>query len=241
MLKGRRGTAAGQQASPAVYLSIAMFTFVTLHWAVDLARSFQAFVFFRGGSDPGAFYSDTTQISAILKYGILMVLLMTGDITIIYRLWIIWGHRGFVVVLPISLFVGFLVCAVGLIHGFLESHAGQSRDAFAKANRQWIISLCVFTACTSLYCTSLISWKVWKMERATADLGGRWLAPLRAVTIESAIIYTCWGTFYYTTWQAGSLVNSIASDTLAPITGITFVLINVRMGLRKLLPSKEDV
>ncbi|KAF8884318.1 hypothetical protein BD779DRAFT_1536990 [Infundibulicybe gibba] len=229
---------------PTLWLSALMFVLVTTHWSVNVGMSFQAFVFFHGGSAPGDYFNDTTQILSILKYTILMVLLVVGDISIIYRLWVTWVNRTkYVMIPPITLFTGFVVSAVGFIHAYLGSHwqAGQPLDLFAKAVGGWIIGLCICTASTSLYCNAMISWVVWKVERAGKSLGTRRLATFRAITIESAILYTCWGSFYFMAWKIDSSISSIASDTLAQVTGITFMLINVRMGLISWQTDRDDV
>ncbi|KAF8884320.1 hypothetical protein BD779DRAFT_783911 [Infundibulicybe gibba] len=213
-LRKRPGAVSGGRGGrlyslPTLLLSALMFVLVTTHWAANVVLS-------------------------ILKYTILMVLLVVGDISIIYRLWVTWVNRTkYVMIPPITLFTGFVVSAVGFIHAYLGSHwqAGQPLDLFAKAVGGWIIGLCICTASTSLYCNAMISWVVWKVERAGKSLGSRRLATFRAITVESAILYTCWGSFYFMAWKIDSSISSIASDTLAQVTGITFMLINVRMGL----------
>ncbi|KAF8888878.1 hypothetical protein BD779DRAFT_436117 [Infundibulicybe gibba] len=148
---------------PALCSSVLMFLSVTSHWAINATTSFGAFSLFYGGSAPGDYYHDTMWLLTILKYRTLMVLLTTGDVSMIYRLWIVRSNHS----------IRRILSAMGFMHGYLESNTGQPQEVFVKAIGRWIVGLCVCSGVTSLYCSALISWAVLKMERATKSFGVR--------------------------------------------------------------------
>jgi hypothetical protein len=55
--------------------------------------------------------------------------------------------------------------------------------------------------------------------------------PILATIVESAAIYTTWTIFFFATYQARSNVQYPAVDMWPQMSGIAFMLINVRVGL----------
>ncbi|KAF8882469.1 hypothetical protein BD779DRAFT_1674996 [Infundibulicybe gibba] len=248
-------------STPTFYLSIAMLVLVTTHWALSIAISLEMMVFLRNRSASDIVYAGSS--SMLAKTCILVVLLMVGDISIIYRLWVVWGHHKYVTIPPILLFIGHAISTVVILS---KAASLPGRIAQDQAMGKLLAAPYAMAMCTSFYCTALVSWKVWKVERAVggaANSGRQWLkvssmpimpsvilpsdgAPdgrpqsFRAATIESAVLYSCWFTFFLATFLATSPLAPVASDTMAQITGIAFIAINVRVGLQKLSTPSND-
>ncbi|KAJ7734754.1 hypothetical protein DFH07DRAFT_844461 [Mycena maculata] len=217
--------------NPMFLASIALALTVTAHWILTADRLFLAQVHFRDGSAPLAFYADQAQPTAITKIGLLVVTLAIADGIFVYRLWIVWNHNKWVPIFPICTIVGLLICGTGVVVQFTKFVPGET--AFlAQANR-WISSNSAFTLATNVYCTGMISWRIWSVNRQSSGLGNHTtsLGSVLAILIESAAIIMAQTTFFTIAYHLGSNLQIIAISIWSPVCGIAFMLINCRVGL----------
>ncbi|KAH9841057.1 uncharacterized protein C8Q71DRAFT_743055 [Rhodofomes roseus] len=208
--------------------AIALSVTITAHWILTCIRTFQAFVYFEGGTDPIAFYGNLKQLTEVVKTGFLMASLIIGDTMVIYRLWVVWNRRTAIVIFPLCTLAGLTVCGIGITYQFTQYYPGE--NVFVSQAGRWITSDCVFTLCTNVYSTAMIGYRVWT-SRHVKLYSGTNLVNVLTTFIESAALYTAWTTFFFISYQANSNLQFTAVDTWSELSGISFMLINVRVGL----------
>ncbi|KAI3604321.1 hypothetical protein WG66_008588 [Moniliophthora roreri] len=129
--------------------------------------------------------------------------------------------------------------------GFLEASliVGDAMLAFSLLcvyHPTFLFSLNVHTpsrARTNLYSSVLIAWPIWFTSRRTKSTGitrvvesGN-LTSILSIFIESALLYTSWTVVFIATYAAKSHIEAIIADCWAVMAGISFGLLNVRIGM----------
>ncbi|EED85568.1 predicted protein [Postia placenta Mad-698-R] len=220
-----------------------------MHWTLTVARLFVALANFKKGQDPPQIYTNMSQPTSIARSAALMLTLLISDLMFvspvivprvwiaevifrqIYRLWIVWNHNLYVLILPIFTTIGYLVASVGDLRT-LKHLQGDSiiRD---PAMENWLTAQFAFTSTVNVYCSAGIAWKVWRATHsiAHATYKGSKLVRIVRIVIESAAVYTAYGLFYFGTYVARSNIQNFAIDMDSPVVGITFMMIIVRVGL----------
>ncbi|KAJ7229430.1 hypothetical protein B0H12DRAFT_1193005 [Mycena haematopus] len=224
------GGETSRMRSPIFFGPICLFILITAHWILTVDRSFLAFVYFENGSLPIAFYGDLSHITEVVKTGFVSAALVIGDALIVYsRLWIIWSRNIYVCIFPMCTMVGLTICGGGITYQLSQYTPGE--DIFETAAGRWITSDTVFTLCTNVYCTALITWRIWRNSRVVSHYGSQNLNSLLGILVESAALYTTWTLFFLISYQTKSNLQFIALDCWASVTGISCMLIHVRIGL----------
>ncbi|EPS94468.1 hypothetical protein FOMPIDRAFT_1134324 [Fomitopsis schrenkii] len=224
-----RAVAAVLFRSPMFLGAISLFVTITSHWILTCIRAFDAFVNFQNGTAPLEFYGNLKDITEVVKTGWLMSSLVIGDTLVIYRLWVIWNRRTWVIIFPLCTLGGLTACGVGITYQFSQYYPGE--NVFVSEAGRWITSDCVFTLCTNVYSTSMIAYQVWRSHRRVKVYSGTNVLSMLAVFIESAALYTMWTMFFFIAYQSHSNLQFVAVDSWPAMSGISFMLINVRVGL----------
>ncbi|PCH44195.1 hypothetical protein WOLCODRAFT_138817 [Wolfiporia cocos MD-104 SS10] len=214
-----------------MFIGAVCITFtITAHWILTVVRLFDAFVHFEGGAAPTLYYSDLAQTTEVVKTAFVIATLVIADILFTYRLWVVWGYNHYIAVLPLCSVAGLFVAGVGIIHEL--AHMAEGRTVFISQANEWISAAYSFTFITNVYCSALIASKVWRAShRSEKAYGGGSLMRVFSTIIESAFIYMTYTVFFFIAYQADSNLQYTCIDTLCPISGIAFMLINVRVGL----------
>ncbi|TFK39397.1 hypothetical protein BDQ12DRAFT_649823 [Crucibulum laeve] len=215
--------------TPLVISSLCIFITITGNWICTCIRLFQAFVIFDSGHSPLEFYADLSQTTQVVKTGFLMSTVIIGDAVMIYRLWVVWSFRKSIIAFPMCTLLGLVACSIGITYQFTQYIPGE--DIFVTAAGRWITSDTTFTFCTNVYCSALIAWRIWRTNVAARRYGGRSLMHILAIVVESASIYTLWTIFFFATYKSETNVQFPVVDSWPAVTGIAFMLINVRVGL----------
>ncbi|KAF8161948.1 hypothetical protein K438DRAFT_1686197 [Mycena galopus ATCC 62051] len=217
-------------SSPMFIGAIALTMTITAHWILTVDRAFLAFIYFENGTFPIGLYGDLSQITEVVKTGFLMATLTIGDALIIHRLWIVWGRNKYVIIFPLCTLMGLTVCGVGITYQFTQYKPGQ--NVFLSEAGRWITSDAVFTLSTNVYGTAFIAWRLWSQGRAIQPYGSSQnLKSVLAIVIESAALYTAWSLFFFASYQSESNLQFIAVDCWPAMSGISCMLIHVRVGL----------
>ncbi|KAJ7579079.1 hypothetical protein C8J56DRAFT_1110143 [Mycena floridula] len=221
-------------ASPMSMGTIGLFMFITAHWIITIFRLFDAFVNVNGGAAPVEYYVDLSETTEVVKTGFLGATLILSDSMIIYRLWIVWAHNHLVIIFPVLTLLGLTsteACAFGVTYQFSQYTPGE--NVFSSDAGRWITSDCVFTLANNLYSTIMIAWRIWSTNKTAsgAIATGNSLKSVLAMFIESAVVYTTWTIFFFACYQSGSNLQFVSVDCWAVMAGISFMMINVRVGL----------
>ncbi|KZT10011.1 uncharacterized protein LAESUDRAFT_694554 [Laetiporus sulphureus 93-53] len=214
-----------------IFLLAAVLIFLsnTVHWIVAITRLFKAFVYYKGGSAPSDFYADVSQPTELIQTSALAFTATINDAMIICRLWIVWAFNKEVVIFPLCTLVGLTVCGIGSIYQISKTHIGE--DVFISALGRWLTSGAVLTLCTNVYCTTMIAWRIWRINSAVSGHRRGSLASVMAIIVESAALYTIWTIFFMVAYLARSNLQFVTSETWVFVAGISFMLINVRVGM----------
>ncbi|KIY50807.1 hypothetical protein FISHEDRAFT_37920 [Fistulina hepatica ATCC 64428] len=202
---------------------------VTAHWLCTVIRSFDAFVYFYGGTQPLLYYADLAQTTEVVKTGLIISSILICDSFIIYRLWLVYDYNYWVIILPCMSWSGLVACGVGVTYQFSQYYIGL--NVFNSSAGRWITSDCVLTLFTNIYSTILISYRIWSSYKRVGSMAGSSLLPALTIFVESAAITTIWAIFFLVSYEAKSNLQFTAVDVFAEISGIAFMMIHVRVGM----------
>ncbi|THG96925.1 hypothetical protein EW026_g4990 [Hermanssonia centrifuga] len=105
---------------------------------------------------------------------------------------------------------------------------------YAHLMVEWTVPFLTLTLSTNIYCTALLSYEIWRVNREVRGLP-TYLSPTAVkdvvtIIIESAVIYTVFSLVTLITYVAKSPVALAFLNCTGPVIGITFCLIIVRLG-----------
>ncbi|KAF7371371.1 hypothetical protein MSAN_00773500 [Mycena sanguinolenta] len=216
--------------SPIFLGAVMLFVTITAHWILAVDRAFLAFI--HPPVDVLAFYGDLAQTTVVVKTAFIVATLIIGDTLIIHRLWIVWGYNKYVILFPVGTLIGVTVSGVGITYQLTVFQPGES--IFLSEAGRWITGEAVFTLCTNVYSTAFIFWQLWNHGRHTETIqryGGPSLKSVLVILIESAALYTMWTILYLACYRSESNLQYIVVDCWPAVTGISCMLIHVRVGL----------
>ncbi|KAL0059271.1 hypothetical protein AAF712_013995 [Marasmius tenuissimus] len=209
---------------------------VTGHWITDIVRLFGAFVY---APHPEAYYADTSHITQLMKNIFLSASAVIGDALIIYRMWVVWGRPYRIIIFPIISLAG--TTAAGIVVTYLFRSSTPGVPVFDGSIGKWITVHSILSTVTNLYCSVLISWKIWHQMRQTSSyvVTERPLTRILILFIESAALYAIWQLVFLTLLFARSNIQFTFVDSYPPVTGIAFMSINARIYLSSWSPNTD--
>ncbi|KAF8890124.1 hypothetical protein BD779DRAFT_289493 [Infundibulicybe gibba] len=226
------GTAASR---PLMFASVFMFLTITglvQHWVASIARVFEAFVTHDQVTIHSAIFTNLAQPTEVVKAAMLFITGIIADITLVYRLSIVWNPKLPVIIFPICTTIGFTVCGLGLTYQVAQYDASDIN--FTRRLDQWVTGNFVFTLCTNVYSSGLIAWRIWKADRRLKSYSGsNNLLFIAIKVLECAALYAIWSIFFFVAYQAHSNIKYFACDIGAPIIGVTFLLVSPTIWQRR--------
>ncbi|KAF8884324.1 hypothetical protein BD779DRAFT_783985 [Infundibulicybe gibba] len=220
------GLSASQNAHPTPMFCFTAFIFVTvtIHWILSIVRIFQAFIM-TDGRNPSGVLDDLSQPTAILGVVMLMVLILARDLTAMYRVWVIFDYHKGSIVAPMMM----LATLVGFVVAFVSQPVKNAKNA------AMLIGVFATTFGINIYCTALITCQMWRTQQSTLNRG---LSPrfsfIIVAMIESLALSSAWGALILLSYKAMPGVFSLAFDVQSPVIGIAFIIVQVRVGMRRL-------
>ncbi|KAJ8072562.1 hypothetical protein PM082_016121 [Marasmius tenuissimus] len=211
--------------------AVALFATITAHWICNIIRLFQAF---EEGTVPLEYYLDFSQKIYATKMALILASVFFGDIIIVYRLWVVWNRKYYVILLPSFSIIGLAVGASGMTYELTKYEKGD--DIFSSTT--WVICEGVFSMITNVYSTGLIAWRIWETNRHCSayrlnHAASNSLMAATAVFVESALLYSSFLVVYLVTHIAQHGIQSLLADCLPSVAGISFGLINLRCHLSR--------
>lgn len=126
--------------------------------------------------------------------------------------------------------IGLSIAGPGVVYQLSQLDAASS--VFVSDVGRWISADYSCTFVTNVYSTFGIAWKVWHVRQpGNRSYDGGNLQRVLAMMVESAALYTSYAIFFFVAYQVNSNIQYTAIDSLCPIAGIAFTMINVRVGL----------
>ncbi|KAK0432119.1 hypothetical protein ARMSODRAFT_1083112 [Armillaria solidipes] len=210
-----------------------LWILTTLHWIINVCRATIAFVERQGEVNGAlAYYADLTVDLYAAKTAVYVALTLVGDSFVTYRCWIIWSQKIVVVILPMFLVTGTAVTGFVATHKFTLVNPGS--EIFLPNLVPWVTSFIVLSLVTNVVCTFLIAFRLIQSHRSVAPYSqSKRLISTLIIIVESAAIYSSALTALVTLYVLGSNGQYVALDMTAPIIGITFSMIIIRVALTK--------
>ncbi|KAI0369168.1 hypothetical protein BV20DRAFT_415741 [Pilatotrama ljubarskyi] len=219
--------------SPLFIASCLLLGTVTAHWIVLVRRLFIAFIDFEGGTQPIVFFASLREPTEVVLTALNVVSVVICDLMMIARTWVIWNKSIRVVIFPILTTIGLTVCSITITYLFSQYDSGE--DLYQSTLGHWVTAGYVLTISTNVYGTGMISYRILSTSKALKHgiraSGGRSIMEALSIFIESAALYAVWGLFFFVTYQAKLSINVLANDCLPAVSGISLMLITLRISL----------
>jgi len=216
---------------PIVVVAVSMLLLAFIHLTIDMQRILRAFT--GGDKDAVTYLNDLEKSTYVVKNAVHVMQTLLGDGFVIYRVYIVWNYKRWIVGPPLVLLVA--SCVTGIYTIVSEARLAPSAPVFALKN--WVSTFFSITLFTNFSCTALIAYKIWSTTRQTGQLlstsgvHSRSTFSALMIVVESGAIYSISLVTLLATFLSGSWSQYIALDAVVQIIGIVFTLIIVRIGL----------
>jgi len=186
--------------------------------------------------------------NGIVRCMIADTIALLADIVLMNRLWVVYDRSKLVMIFPIILWLGGVVCAILQI--FLQTvhmnnpNFGPYQWAAVNMNVGPGIALTPLWASTTAlnaYCTGLLIWRIWKVTRKGDSTFTKRLQFLIRILMESGILYLSVGLGHLFAWFgrnsfAISLLGTMNSATIP----IAFNLVVIRTAQNRAFGEEPD-
>ncbi|EIW53016.1 uncharacterized protein TRAVEDRAFT_53433 [Trametes versicolor FP-101664 SS1] len=231
---GRSFTSDRIWTSPLFVATMFLLATVTSHWLITVRRVFDAFVYYEAGQDPMAYYLTVEAPTQVIGTAFVVATVIVGDIILTYRIWTVWDRRWALIVFPTLCTLAYTALGVSMVQLFASYEPNES--IFMSAARHRVIPTSALTLATNLYGTGMndsisdmVEQQGYEAQSHVRRCGAQSLRLV--IFIESAAFYTFWTLFFVVSFSANSLLEQFAFHCIPAATGISFMLIVVRVGL----------
>ncbi|KAJ7791663.1 hypothetical protein B0H14DRAFT_3115392 [Mycena olivaceomarginata] len=200
--------------NPMIMAGFTLFLTVTAHWILDMIDTAHGLL---ESDNPQVYFIAPIRPRAVTGVGFFLASLVTCDAMIIYRLWIVWNN------------------GIGVTRQLTIMTVGES--LFSNGTARWIVTDSVFNLLTNIYSTGLIAYRIHEINTLASSVGltrvngGEDLKSVMAILVESSAFLSTWIVFEMVTYTIKSPLQSFVQVTLGTVSGISFMLINVRVAL----------
>ncbi|KAJ3774689.1 hypothetical protein FB446DRAFT_727879 [Lentinula raphanica] len=163
-----------------------------------------------------------------------------ADSILIWRVWMLWNQRFYVVILPIILVIisttsGYLV--LWSMHSVDSSASSDFGDLFGPAVERWAILLAVCIILTNIICTGMIAGRIWWHNREMQKALGVEDMPHKYRKIFYGILES--GALYLLAWIVAVLLYLINTSAIIPMLDIISQLSGIVPALIVIIVSRS--
>ncbi|KAK0185243.1 hypothetical protein F5146DRAFT_200163 [Armillaria mellea] len=221
-------------------LNIIMWVVATSHMAISFEQNFHAFLFRHAADDPTV-WEDNASPNIYSQISLEAVNIIIGDGIVIWRAWILWGRKWWVIFTSGTLLTGTLAAAVGIIRAYTMAPPGIT--VFDNPTLStWAIAFISSTLTTNLWATSLVAYRTWSHNKFIRSITGETVMTrfrrqngILAILIESGVFYSCTWFVAIVTFACGTNGIYPVIDILSQLTAIYPTLIITLVCLRSTL------
>ncbi|KAL0959113.1 hypothetical protein HGRIS_014409 [Hohenbuehelia grisea] len=210
-------------------VTVILFLLITAHWVLQVIRLFDAFIHRPRDETPEQIYGAARSPLNVAKTALYVAQTFTADVTMVYRLYIVWGRNWKVIIAPAITTAGLLAGGTNVVISFARQDPHVS--IFTSASGHWIVTVFSTTFATNLMVTSLIAYRIWSINRLVQPSTRTSIKPVINIILESAVLYTIFLVITHMAYLAKAPFQFIFLDASSPAIGIAFSLIIVRVGL----------
>ncbi|KIP07584.1 hypothetical protein PHLGIDRAFT_412628 [Phlebiopsis gigantea 11061_1 CR5-6] len=238
-----RGRSGARQRGVFIAVAVSMFVVATLDVVLLLVHILYAFVWYHGpGSAIGEFLDISVWINAI-RLVTYSAQTSIGDVILIYRCFVVYG-RSLLVLIPFGLlWIAELVTEV--FDCYIEFTLHKSTLFTANQLTPFILSLECITLALNVIATSLIIYKIWRVDRSSRRLfslrSSDSLKRAIRIVVESGLMYTLSVVCLMGVYISGNNAMYGVSDCLVQIIGISFNLIIIRIDQGQTLETEYSL
>ncbi|KAJ6587972.1 hypothetical protein B0H19DRAFT_1300307 [Mycena capillaripes] len=155
-----------------IMISVFCFLFVvqTFDDVIGLWHNLVAFVKYKGPEEQTQELIDVHGWMNIARSFTQATSMMVGDFVLIYRCFIVHGRRWLVIIPSFILFLAGIGIAIKLIHIEITSNAATTLNSHVIT--QWWSAFFAITAAQNVLTTSLLVWRIWRVEHQLAKYRG---------------------------------------------------------------------
>lgn len=219
-------------------MSILLFTLVTVHIGASLQQLLEAFIYIPANAPADyttLYWLDFQNPMLILKSILWITTAWVQELTLIWRLYIVWDHNWKICVLPLLLDLSH----IGAAYGEVSYTSRPNIDFFSGDIRRlslfsWLAGLIINISVTTLIASRL--WYMGMRVRAAHLSSGQsrvenQYLPAIFTIIESSALFSAVTIFTLTIYLSGSPFNLAAIDIATQLATLTPLLLIVRVGL----------
>ncbi|KAK0436531.1 hypothetical protein EV421DRAFT_1739488 [Armillaria borealis] len=221
-------------------LNSIMWAVATSHMSISFQQNFHAFLHQHAADNPTAF-EDNSAPNIYLQILLESINIVIGDGIVIWRAWILWNRKWWVIITTATLLTGTLTAATGLIRVY--TMAPPAITLFENPSLSaWATAFIGSTLITNIWATSLVAYRTWSHNKYIRAITGETLMTrvrrqngILAILIESGIFYCCTWFVAIMAFICGNNLIYIVIDVLSQLTAIYPTLIITLVCLRSTL------
>ncbi|KAL1752625.1 hypothetical protein FB107DRAFT_277479 [Schizophyllum commune] len=217
----------------------------TSYWGLSFAQLYRA-IFHPGNQSPTVYLSDLRNPLFLTKIYLHFTFTAIADLLFVYRLYVVWQDRRCVVLPPLLAVAGYFSIATSAITWLAQAADNKNIYDIAYSPRVIVSGILTIWRVASdrlflpaahhryslnMYCTILISWRIWRAGRCAVRYGGPSLSQSFVIFIESAGFHLLFSVAAVVVYLVGSPVIFSLVDLATVIAGLAYMFINVRVAL----------
>ncbi|KAH9923659.1 uncharacterized protein B0H18DRAFT_1120304 [Fomitopsis serialis] len=235
-----------------LFVSFLMFGIATTHVATNFSRIILAFinnVDAPGG--PAAFFNEMSNFTQMFGSTLYVAQTLLGDAMVLYRSYLVWGRKLWVIAFPFVLLLGSTATGVGILYSF--DKVDPEASIFVVQLGHWITAFFSMTFATNVVCTGafpsfvpdIISCRGTRVRilckysvGGVPDLGRQpdpsflqvpGPAPVMILIVESGALYSATLLALLILYNVDSWFQYVVLDAVSSIVGIVFSVIMLRI------------
>ncbi|KAK0472489.1 hypothetical protein IW261DRAFT_1507675 [Armillaria novae-zelandiae] len=218
-------------------MNFLMYIVGTAHMIINFRQNFAAFLWHNGANDESVFHntSSATQWSQLLLE---VVNIALGDSIVIWRAWILWNRRWWIILSSALLLLGTVGSGSGLVRAVATAPVGVVfTDPSLEA---WAVAFILSTLSTNVWATTLVTYCTWLHFKLVRHLTGvsilgsfRKQSAILPILIESGTLYCCTWLIVIAVFLSSSNAIYIMIDTISQLTAIYPTLIITLVCVRR--------
>ncbi|EJU05405.1 hypothetical protein DACRYDRAFT_46391 [Dacryopinax primogenitus] len=195
----------------------AMFVLNTFVLALSFSRCLDAFVFMRNiAGGPVAYFEELGDWKEVTRTALVLTYAVLGDVILIYRCWVVWSRQLVVIAFPV------LILLAGISMDILTTVTLASLSAgftvFAESLQPRITAALSLILSQNIIVTSLIVFRIWRINQSAGGPAMGSLRPILNVIIESGAVFVAMIFIFLMTYVTSSNSQYIMVDAVSIVT-----------------------
>ncbi|TFY69682.1 hypothetical protein EVJ58_g274 [Rhodofomes roseus] len=213
-----------------LFVSFLMFGIATTHVATNFSRIIIAFI---NNADapggPAAFFNEMSNFTQMFGSTLYVAQTLLGDAMALYRSWLVWERKLWVIAFPFVLLLGSTATGVGILYSF--DKVDPEASIFVIQLGHWITAFFSMTFATNAICTALVAYRIWAVNRTYIFFRYRDLRPVMVLIVESGAWYSATLLVLLILYNVDSWFQYVVLDAVSSIVGIVFSIIMLRIAM----------